>query len=334
MVAGPADPHRPAAELLPSPAATPADDTSASYASILAAPFRIAPGFGMRVLSADDRGKVLQNLGEHPGPLNFLQVWEPPRRNKKYVISVDVATGAELDFSVVEVTRVGDLYEGDEQVAQFVTNDIDEITLAYVIDPIGRLYKDSTMDLPAVVAIECNGMGISTQSELLRHIGYPNLFIWQYEDAVKAESRYTNRYGWYTNSRTRPIMLNRYVHAIKTVDPHTGFPDYRVNSPWTISEMATFATPGPLWMAAASEGAHDDCIMAGAIGVHVAQTMHFEERETVHEARRRLSEEAARVASKAEILQRNISPQTTDVSYDELMGRDEGWDSGEVEHYL
>lgn len=292
----------------------------------------------MRTCGKDEQVRRWSALEEESAPLDVLLVWEPPRKGFLYVISVDVSSGMELDKSVIDVTRVGTIREPDEQVAQFVSWNVEPTDLAYIIDPIGRLYKGRD-DLPALVAIECNGMGISTQSELIDHVGYINLFIWQYLDAVDASHRFTTRYGWYTNQRTRPIMLQRYTHAIKSIDPHTGIPDYRINSPHTQNEMASFVSPGPLWEACAAEGEHDDCIMTGAIGVHVAQTLYSEQRETIHETRRRVSEEVARVEAKEQITQMNISPQTTDIDYDTLMGRDNWTDpdpedySGDILHY-
>lgn len=297
------------------------DGLSPDQQALLKLPFRIPPGFGMRVLPADERQERLIDLDEHAAPLDTLLIWEPPRRKHLYVVSVDVSMGGGVgDYSVIDVTRVGTVREPDEQVAQFMTNEIDEIDLAYIIDPIGRLYqgKDSQS---ALVAIECNGPGLSTQNELQRHIGYTNLYIWQYLDAVEGH-QFTTKYGWYTNQRTRPLILHRYVHALKTTDPLTGYADYRINSPHTLHELADFQTPGPLWMGEAADGAHDDCIMAGAIGVFVATTLQHESRETVHETRRRIHAEADRAERIGQLKDQKVSYQSTDFSYASMMGRD------------
>lgn len=289
----------------------------------------------MRVLPAHEREKRLANLLDDPGPMDVLQVWEPPRRGHLYVVSADISSGLGLDRSVVDVTRVGTLREVEEQVAQFVTDSVDETDLAHIIDSVGRLYSGRDGQ-PALVAVECNGMGIATQAHLIKAIGYTNLYIWQYLDSVEGH-QFTSRYGWYTNQRTRPLMLQAYMHAVKTVDPHTGLPDYRVNSPFTLAEMADFQSDGPLWMAQATDGAHDDAIMAGAIGVIVAKTLTYEQRETVHEARRRMSEEKMRVEHNTALAQQKVSFQTTDATYDEMQGRDtfdEDPQWGEIPHYI
>ena len=294
------------------------DGLTTDQRSALSTPFRVVPGYGMRVLRSADRQSLIE---ASPDGLIYdnLQVWEPPRKGHLYVISVDVSNGMGLDNSVIDVTRVGTLREPDEQVAQFVTSRIEPDDLSYYIDPVGRLYTGRD-GLPALVAIECNGLGLGTQSELQKHLGYPNLFIWQVLDTIHQADAYTRRYGWWTSNRSRPLILGRYYHAVKTVDPRTGWPDYRVNSPHTLREWATFVSPGPIWMGEAAEGAHDDCVMAGAIGVHVAATLQESYRETTADARKRLAEESARIDERRKIGQSGLSAQNTDVTYGQLYG--------------
>lgn len=316
-------------EALPILAAAPAVDRE---------PLRIPPGYGLRVIPAAERADRL-SAPDDSGLYDVLLCWEGPRRRCDYVVSVDVSGGMGQDNSVIDVTRIGDLREPDEQVAQYVSSTVDPIDLAYLIAPIGYLYK-GTNGLPAYVAIETNfGLGLGTQSELLRHVGYENLFIWQVEDAATPEARYRNSFGWSTNQRTRPIMLQRYFHAIKTIDKHTGYPDYRINSPHTIRELADFVTAGALWDGEAAPGAHDDCIMAGSIGVHIAHTTHFETREPLSEARRRISEERARAGEIEDRLERGVNYQTIDLTADEIDGTATPDDGvldllGDTPHYL
>lgn len=225
-----------------------------------------------------------------------LLIWQPPRPHRQYVVSVDVSDGLGLDRSVIEVIQVGSMADPDEEVAQFVTSAIDPVALVPYVDAIGRMYKWSDYELPAMVAIECNGHGLVTQTELNQHYGYNHLYIWRHEDAINPKSRFTRSYGWYTNRKTRPIILARLMNAIGTVDPLTKLPDLRINSPITLEELRDFQTqPGePLWMACAPDGGHDDCVMAAAIGNYVAYTLRADEMEPVHERRRRLHEERVR----------------------------------------
>lgn len=298
------------------------DGLSPEQRALALQPLSIPPGYGMRALKPEERRQKIAELGVDVMVTNHLMVWEPPRsRFHRYVVAVDVAGGTGLDDSVIDVTRVGTIKEPDEQVAQWVSGDMDTSDLAYVVDAVGRFYSGSDGQ-SALVAVECNGLGISTQQELIKHVGYQNLFIWEYFDAMPGKEQ-TTRFGWWTSNRSRPIMLANFVHAIKSVDPYTGLPDYRINSPLTIAQLADFISPGPLWMAAAADGAKDDAVMAPAIGVQVARTLTAQGRETVHDQRRRLQAEVVRVEAKQDLLNRKISPQNSDTTYNDIMGRDE-----------
>lgn len=264
--------------------------------------------------------------GDREELLGKLLIWEPPRPDQLYVLSADVSDGIGLDRSVCDVTRVGTLAEPEEQVAQYVSATIDPVDFAHVLDMAGRLYRGSD-GLEAVAAIECNNHGLATQSELQRHLGYDNFFIWQYEDAADPRRRQSARIGWYTTVRTRPIILVRYVKKVKTVDPNTGKPDYIINSPFTLEELRDFQIPpgGQLYQAEAdptAEDAHDDTIMTGAIGLHVCQTMQFETQEPVGDARKRKEEERARQQAHAEKLGRKRDWNNTDASVDEMRAGD------------
>lgn len=298
------------------------DGLSPEQRALALQPLTIPPGYGMRALRVEERRQRMAELTTESMPANLLQVWEPPRsRHHRYVVAVDVAGGTGLDDSVIDVTRVGTMKEPDEQVAQWYSNEVDTADLAYVADAIGRFYSGSDGQA-ALMAVECNGLGISTQQELIKHVGYQNLFIWEYFDAMPGKEQ-TTRFGWWTSNRSRPIMLANFVHAVKSVDPYTGLPDYRINSPLTLAQLADFISPGPLWMAEAADGAKDDAVLAPAIGVQVARTLTAQGRETVHDQRRRLQAEVHRVEAKQDLLHRKISPQNSDTTYNEMTGRDE-----------
>lgn len=288
-------------------------------AAVSKEPLAIPPGYGMLALTPEQR-RTAQAMENDEGLFDRLLIWEPPRRGKKYTIGVDVSSGMAQDRSVIDVTRVGDLQEGEEQVAQFVTFNIEPLDLAYIVDPIGRFYQSRTDQQPALLAIELNGFGLGMHSEIKRHIGYSNLFIWQVEDAVLDQSRYTTRDGWWTTPRSRALALQRYFRGLKSVDPITGHPDYKINSPHSIKELADFKSAGALWE---GEGdPYDDCIMAGAISLYIAQTLQSEQREPLSESRRRIHEEQARAERAGMVLKQNMSYLHTDISVEELEGLD------------
>lgn len=288
-----------------------------------AEPILIPPGRGFKVLSRDARVQLLASGDPLEVLKNKLLIWEKPRRRHQYVIGVDVSNGQSLDRSVIDVTRVGTLVQPPEQVAQYVSDDIDPSDLAAVIDVVGRTYRDRD-GIGALVAIECNGFGLGTQAELIRHHNYTSLYVWQYEDAATASGRYTQKYGWWTSVRTRPLIIQRYIRSVRHVDDATGMPDYIINSPFTIAELADFQTPGSEWAAEAASGGFDDCIMAGAIGVHVSQTLYFETSEPLSDQRARLAEERQRAQKHAALggdgTPRKRDYQCTDASTEEMTG--------------
>ncbi len=225
-----------------------------------------------------------------------LLIWEKPRKTQLYVLSVDVGDGIGQDRSVCDVTRIGTLLEPDEQVAQWVSAFTDPLGLAPIVDVIGQLYLGSDSQ-PALVAVECNNHGLVTQSELVAHYGYSNMFVWEYLDAPDPSAGQSRRIGWYTTPRTRPLIITRYLRKLKSFDPVTGLPDYRVNSPLTFEELRSFQTTGGIREAEAdptNPDAHDDCVMAGAIGVWVSGRMQYGIAEPVDEGRRRLTEQKQR----------------------------------------
>lgn len=254
--------------------------------------FTLPAGFGFRRLSAVE---LKERVGLAAAPMDALLVFEPPRsrpraREFRYVMSADIADGLGKDRSVATITRMGTIEEPAEEVAQFVSESLPPSQFAFILDAIGHLYRDHE-GVEALAAIECNNHGLSTQDTLQLHLGYGQFYRWEYYDKADPAQRFSNAIGWVTTPRTRPLLLDKYYAALTTLDPVTNYPDYIVNSPWTIEELADFQTEGLLWEAEAAKGAHDDCILAGAIGNYVAWRLAGGEQEPLGERRRRRHEE-------------------------------------------
>lgn len=274
----------------------------------------------MRSLKPAEWNNLLA-LPNDEGMMDKLLVFEPPRSKKhRYVVSADISNGVGLDRSSIDVIRVPTIREPAEQVAHFLTDSIDAGDLAAYLDAIGRLYFGND-DLPAVVAPEFNGSGAATVNTLQKHIGYPNVYVWRTLDNRDQAKSVTSKVGWYTSNQSRRIIIETLYHSLKAVDPHTGLPDYRLNSPFTIAELRTFLSLGPIWMGEAAEGAFDDCILSSAIGIFIAQELAVTGKETIHESRRRLSEESARLTDQRRQDKHPTTPQNCDITYSELMGQ-------------
>jgi len=254
--------------------------------------------------------------------LQLLMLWELPTRKDSYYIGADVASGSGLDRSVADVVRAATLERPFEQVAQYISPHIDPVDFAYVLDTLGRFYSDQD-GMEAQIGVETNNHGIATQSELERHIGYGNYYVWQFEDAAPGTNKYTKKIGWYTSRKTRPLLLTRYIKAVTTADPLTGLTDLVVNSPHTIEEMRDFQTEGETWEAEAGPGAFDDCIMSGAISYFIAQQDYSEGGETIAEQRRRLAWQKERMEILARERGQHRDYINTAATAEEMIGMDE-----------
>lgn len=256
-------------------------------------PILLPKGYGFRRLPPGEltaRGSILETCA----------IWEAPRTRgpRRYIVSADVSDGLGQDRSVVEVIRAGTIEEPAEQVAEYVSDQILPAGLAFVVQALGQYYLDEDR-VEALVAVEVNAHGLTTQDTLQLHLGYGNFYVWEYYDAASAGDRYSRKIGWYTNTRTRPMLLSKLHAALKTVDPVTGQPDLVTHSPFLHEELRDFQTEGALWEAAAAKGAHDDAVMALAIGNYVAWRLQGGETEPLEERRRRRSEQAAILAANA-----------------------------------
>lgn len=259
-------------------------------------PLILPEGYGFSAISPAE-------LREQGTFFNQLHVWEPPRRrgSRAYVIGVDVSDGLGLDRSAIEVIRTGTLDDPAEQVAEYVTDRTSPMDLAPIIFAIGMWYRDAD-GVEAVVAVECNNHGLSTQDTLQLHLGYTHFYRWEYYDAADPAGRFSTKIGWVTTPRTRPLLLDKFHTALTTLDPVTHLPDLITHSPLLHDELKDFQTQGALWEAAAARGAHDDCVMATAIGNYVAWRLQAGETEPLDARRRRRSEQLQIQAAAAETI--------------------------------
>jgi hypothetical protein len=223
------------------------------------------------------------------------------------VAAVDVSDGLGADRSVIDIFRIPTILEPCEQVAQFITERRTPVELAYLIDALGRWYR-SADDLEALAMIECNNHGLSTQDTLQLHLGYGRFYVWEYYDAAQPAKRMSNKIGWVTTPRTRPLILVRLLDAVKAIDPLTNQPDLVLHSPWTLQDMQDFGTPtGRIADGEAVAGRYDDAVMSAAIGIYGAWRMAGGEAIPIDERRRQQAADRKDREQKAE---------------DKLVGRD------------
>lgn len=247
--------------------------------------FTLPAGMGFRRLTVDEL-RLRRDL------LGTLQIFEHPRKRGgyRYIIGVDVSDGIGKDRSAISIHRMGTIELPEEQVALYVTDQIGPQGLAYIVDALGRLYTDGD-NYEALVAIECNNHGLSTQDTLSLHLQYGHLYRWEYLDALDQKARFSTKAGWVTTTRTRPMLLDKLYHSLTTIDPVTKQTDLLVHSKILLDELADFATADVLANAAASRGAHDDVVMSTAIAHYVSWRLQGGEQEPLSDRRARLHAE-------------------------------------------
>jgi hypothetical protein len=165
-----------------------------------------------------------------------LQIWFPPVAGKDYLVAVDTAGGgADGDFAAVQVIEIGSGLQCAELQQRLGT-----LELARVSAGLAREYGG------ALIAVERNNHGAG----VLAYLDSVERYARVYEQAGVA--------GWLTTAGSKPGMVSRMGALL-------------VESPWIffsrrlLGECRTFvATEGG--RTGAASGAHDDCLMAMAIG--------------------------------------------------------------------
>ena len=199
--------------------------------------------------------REMRRVGEQDP--SALRVWWLPERGRKYVIGVDVSEGIEIesskgrepDYSVIEVVDQATL----KTVARW-RGYIDPDKLGEVVFAIGKFYND------ALVGVEVNNHGIATAAYLKNNF-YRNLYMRESAEDDQFQVR-TTKFGWATNKKTKPIMISMLQACIREGD----IIDLDVTA---IRELMSYVKRDDGSMAA-QEGQHDDCVMAKAIALQMA----------------------------------------------------------------
>jgi hypothetical protein len=165
-----------------------------------------------------------------------LQIWLPPLAGKEYLVAVDTAGGgADGDFAAVQVLEVGSGLQCAELQQRLGT-----LELARVSADLAKEYGG------ALIAVERNNHGAG---------------VLAYLDSVERYARVYEQMGvagWLTTAGSKPGMVSRMGALL-------------VESPWMffskrlLGECRTFVTMAG-GRTGAVNGAHDDCLMAMAIG--------------------------------------------------------------------
>ena len=182
-----------------------------------------------------------------PDPNGDVEIWKYPEEGKHYCIGADVAEG---------------LITGDYSVG-YVGDDNFDICLRYRthIDPdlFGReLVKIAKYYNEAYIGCENNNHGLTTL-KAIQNEEYWNIFFTKTYD--KIADTVTQKIGWSTTSRTKPLMINKLAEFIR--NKWIGIKDKIL-----IQEMFTYVIDDK-GSTNAQDGCHDDTVMALAILLQV-----------------------------------------------------------------
>jgi hypothetical protein len=188
-----------------------------------------------------DKEVVERRLAVLPKPAEMrrdgaLQIWLPPLAGREYLIAVDTAGGgSDGDYAAVQVIDLATGAQCGELQQRLGT-----LELARVAASLGHEYGG------AMIAVERNNHGAG----VLAYLDAVERYSLVYEQAGVA--------GWLTTAGSKPAMVSR-MGALLVESPSL-FLSRRL-----LEECRTFVSH-PGGRTGAANGAHDDCLMAMALG--------------------------------------------------------------------
>jgi hypothetical protein len=194
----------------------------------------------------------------HENTRGYLKIWRLPEPGHRYVIGADVAEGlGHGDYSAAHVLDARSL-----ELAAEWHGHIDPDLFGVELYKLGQFYHG------ALLGVERNNHGLTTLTVLRQghpvHADvkpYPRLY---FEETVDlATNKPTKHFGWHTNLKTRPLMVDDLARMIR--ERLLG-----LASRETIEECLGFVIDDR-GKPRAVEGQHDDRVIALAIAVQMAQ---------------------------------------------------------------
>lgn len=177
----------------------------------------------------------------------YVSIWKYPEQGKYYTIGADVAEGTiEGDYSNAYV-----LDENCDVVARW-RGHIDPDLFGEELVSLSRYYND------AYLGIESNNHGLTTIKAVQRK-EYHNLYYTKTHD--KITDQITQKVGWRTDSRTKPLMIDKMAEFIRK--RLIGMPDMEL-----INECLTYIIDDK-GGTNAQVGCHDDTVMSLAIALQL-----------------------------------------------------------------
>lgn len=179
----------------------------------------------------------------------YLEIWHGPEQGRKYAVVCDSAEGLQgRDPAAAYILDIS-----TRNIVAELHGIIEPHPLSIMLIALARMYNK------AIIAPEAHGAG-SALVAILKQSGYYNLYLKRKLDTYGFQV--TSDVGWDTNVQTRPLLL---AEAKRIFRERQGDKDF-IPSKALLDEIKTFVVKDFTGRGAAANNAHDDRVMAWAIG--------------------------------------------------------------------
>lgn len=210
---------------------------------------------------------ALQSLSANNpvGTMNGVKIYEKPKEDHTYIITIDTAEGVGLDYSAFVISDVTEY--PFRQVAVFHDNRVDALRLPNLIISTAKYYND------AFVFIELNSTGKQVADIIKYDLEYEYIL---HTRLIKNKLR-LQYYGIGKNSVWNGLKQTRATKSVgcNTIKTLVESQKYIIQDMDTINEASTFVQNG--FSYSAETGSHDDLMMCLVLFGWIATQGIFEE---------------------------------------------------------
>ena len=201
--------------------------------------------------------EVMKNYDLRKTNNGYFRINERPRKDRRYILSIDPATGRGKDFTVGQI-HAYDEFGTPYIAAYWASNIIKGKHAAEAFYDIAKYYKGT--DKEALVAVETTGGFGYSFIENMEELGHRR-FYHHMASSGKWRKGVANAAGINTagSSGIRNILIDKLGEVLPTMQGMY---------PTLLSELYTFVEL-PTGKVAANPGCHDDHVMCAAIGQYV-----------------------------------------------------------------
>lgn len=209
---------------------------------------------------------------------NYFDIYENPKKDHQYMITVDVARGVDLDYSAFVVFDITKLPY--KVVAKYRNNSIKPLMLPYVIKDAGINYNK------AYVLCETNDVGNEVATALHYDLEYPNLLTC----FIKSRQGQILGQGFGGNKAELGVKMSSNIKKIGCLNLKMLLEEDKLELSdfETISELTTFIQRSGTFKA--EEGKNDDLVICLVIFAWAATSTYFRD-ITDDDIRKRLFQE-------------------------------------------